>query len=181
MKKIVFLLLFMFCVAFTSFAQDDEPTVTLVLSRIYEGDDCTIGLLYLGQTTFTGEELCYTLENPWRNDEPEISSIPPGTYQAFLRISKGGIRIQLVNAPENVRSAIQIHVGNNLEDTIGCILVGLEVDRNNCEVKQSNDAMLKLLSKIFGVERTPEPEDELLKKNITLIIEGAEREGYWEE
>lgn len=59
--------------------------------------------------------------------EPEFTSgqlIPAGTYGAFLRISpkSGKMVIELKNTYP--RTNIQLHIGNEVGETEGCILVG---------------------------------------------------------
>ena len=73
-----------------------------------------------------------TLENPWRDNLPSISCIPPGIYEV-LRCRKSpeygfrdsprfGDTYNVVNVPG--RSYILFHKGNTERDTKGCILVG---------------------------------------------------------
>lgn len=84
----------------------------------------------------------FSVENPWLDNEPYTSSIPPGTYQAFIRrYSCGKEVIQLENVPD--RSGIQIHVGNLPEELEGCIAIGWS--KNNEGVDNSLDAMSTLL------------------------------------
>lgn len=84
--------------------------------------DCMLGGLSFGAFQ------CYTLELPWRNNEPEQSCIPPGVYQCGLRPSKkfgnwtGGMVYHI--QPVQGRTDILIHAGNTPADTLGCILVG---------------------------------------------------------
>lgn len=61
-----------------------------------------------------------TLELPWRNNEHDISRIPPGAYPYEMRA--GNPRIFLSNVES--RTGIQLHIGNYMKDTNGCILLG---------------------------------------------------------
>ena len=65
----------------------------------------------------------YTLELPYRDNRRNISSIPIGIYngQDYQSPTKGHC-ILLKDVPR--RSYIEIHAGNSLADTEGCILVG---------------------------------------------------------
>lgn len=84
-----------------------------------------------------GKVVCEaTLEEPHRDEDGDgitdrgRSCIPAGTYEMFLRKSKrnGGTggRDYDVWELEGVpgRTNVQVHIGNDLEDTEGCILVG---------------------------------------------------------
>lgn len=92
------------------------------LRRGKETPDGTFGTLH-----FLGKLLCYTLEEPWRNNQRGISCIPTGRYFCTPwrtdtpDHSKAGWRLH--DVPD--RKDILIHVGNTLKDTEGCILVGL--------------------------------------------------------
>lgn len=62
----------------------------------------------------------YTLELPWAENRPNISCIPLGPYEFVLNLKRNVI--QFLEVPG--REGIQIHTGNTLADTHGCILVG---------------------------------------------------------
>ena len=67
---------------------------------------------------------CYTVERPWLNNKRRESCIPAGTYQLEKgRFHRGGYDCyELMNVQG--RSLIKIHVGNTVDDVIGCIAVG---------------------------------------------------------
>lgn len=76
----------------------------------------------------------YTLEPPWRNNEPNKSCIPTGAYECVWRKSpKYGWCYHVQNVPN--RSHILSHPGNLGGDqeagyvthTLGCILQGLRI------------------------------------------------------
>lgn len=79
----------------------------------------TLGILYDAYD----KEICRTLENPWRNNLPSISSIPEGIYTCK---KFSGNKYKDVWELQGVpgRSAILIHNGNIERHTRGCILVG---------------------------------------------------------
>jgi hypothetical protein len=102
----------------------DLPRLSLV--RCVDAKTHTYGYL----TDAQGKKLCVTLEEPWRDENKDglsdrnVSRIPAGTYVCFRRTSLArGIELfQLEGVPG--RSDIQIHKGNTVDDTQGCILVG---------------------------------------------------------
>ena len=92
-----------------------------------------------------------TLERPWIFNERKVSCIPTGTYLVKRHISpKFGecFKVQDVKG----RSDILIHSGNVVNDTLGCILVGLTSasvdDSNTAMVYSSRKAMAVLLALI---------------------------------
>jgi len=90
----------------------------ITLQRLYQGDDCTLGVL-----ASEDELLCYTLENPWKDNTPNISCIPEGKYNCEPH---NGVKYkdtwQITSVPG--RSFILFHAGNTESDTRGCILPG---------------------------------------------------------
>ena len=92
-----------------------------------------------------------TLERPWVFNERKISCIPSGTYLVKRHISpKFGqcFKIQDVKG----RSDILIHSGNVVNDTLGCVLVGLTGgsvdDSDTAMIYNSRKAMAVLLALI---------------------------------
>lgn len=94
-----------------------------------------------------GNQLCVTLELPDLNNKKDISCIPIGTYECFQRISTknnqriDGIVYELKGVPN--RENVQIHIGNFLSNTEGCILVGRSTDLH--VIMQSTEAMQDLI------------------------------------
>jgi hypothetical protein len=75
------------------------------------------------QSDVPGRLQCYAMELPRRGNQLEISAIPAGTYAAKARISeKNGRVIELVNVPG--REHVQLHAGNHVDETLGCLLLG---------------------------------------------------------
>jgi len=90
----------------------------LTLKRISESEDVTMGVLL-----YEGLPFLMTLEDPWRNNEINISCIREGLYVCSPYSSKKFPNTYYVcNVPG--RTNILIHVGNTTDDTSGCILVG---------------------------------------------------------
>lgn len=99
----------------------------LILQREDSTDDGTYGTL-----RFPDGTVLNTLELPWRDNAPKISSIAPGTYECKVRgTSNHGESYEVMNVPG--RSAVLIHAGNSAgsadkgmkADSQGCILLGM--------------------------------------------------------
>ena len=92
-----------------------------------------------------------TLERPWIFNERKVSCIPTGTYLVKRHVSpKFGqcLKVQDVKG----RSDILFHSGNVVNDTLGCILVGLSAgsadDSDTAMIYNSRKAMAVLLALI---------------------------------
>lgn len=117
----------------------------ITLNRSIRGDNkrAVIGEI----VSEAGNQLCVTLELPENDNKRDISCIPVGTYECFYRTSStnntriGGKIYQLKNVPD--RGAIQIHIGNFMSNTQGCILVGRATNLH--VITQSTEAMRDLL------------------------------------
>lgn len=70
------------------------------------------------------EFICYTVERPWLDNKPQVSCIPEGIYSLKLsRYERGGYpAYEVTNVPN--RTMIKIHIGNTMDDVIGCIALG---------------------------------------------------------
>tara|TARA_R110002012_G_C11401302_1_gene585797 strand:+ start:24 stop:428 length:405 start_codon:yes stop_codon:yes gene_type:complete len=82
----------------------------------------------LGELFLNGELICDTLENPWKDNQRNISCIPEGEYPVRLRLaresaSRDYLHLLVQDVPN--RDWILFHRGNTAKDTSGCILVGL--------------------------------------------------------
>lgn len=119
---------------------------TIAIYRIYQVD-YIIGGCSLGYLAVDGEVICYSLELPWRSNQPNISCVPAGIYQAYVRSDGAlGWRLEMYHVPS--RTNIQIHIGNYTSDITGCTLVGMQADVDNCALYNSRDAMNLLRNRI---------------------------------
>lgn len=76
----------------------------------------TNGLLYINNMF-----ICYTIELPWKDNQPRISCIPEGTYPLTKRYSPKFKQHLLVQGVEG-RDVILIHPANDaLKQLKGCI------------------------------------------------------------
>ena len=119
--------------------------INLLLIRDTFTDQSTLGKLYLN-----GEYMCDTLENPWLNNQRNISCIPDGQYDVRIRLARESatrdyIHLLVQEVPE--RSYILFHIGNTAKDTQGCILVGIK--RQQDFVSNSRLAMDLLMKEII--------------------------------
>jgi Family of unknown function (DUF5675) len=92
----------------------------LTLQRLHRDSYATYGQI----TDADGKRLCVTLERPWLDDKPDVSSIPAGMFPATRRLSPrfGYDVYELSEVPG--RQAIEMHRGNVVADSEGCILLG---------------------------------------------------------
>jgi hypothetical protein len=130
--------------------------INLLLIRDTFSKKSTIGELFLN-----GERICDTLENPWQDNQRNISCIPEGIYPVRLRLPReSGTRDYLHLLVQEVpnRDWILFHRGNTAKDTSGCILVGLGTEQD--VVHNSVLAMDLLIKEILH----------LGGENINLII-----------
>ena len=130
--------------------------VNLLLIRDTFTKESTIGRLYIN-----GESFCDTLENPYINNERNISCIPKGQYKVRLRLARESatrdyLHLLVQDVPN--RSYILFHRGNTAKDTSGCILVGNGREQN--AVNNSRLAMDLVIKEILN----------LGGENINLII-----------
>jgi hypothetical protein len=94
---------------------------TAILVRDEISEDVIRGTLTIADRTY------HVLERPWRNNQCNESCIPSGVYEAkFLAQTDSGkyrnvYELQAVPG----RSGILIHSGNVVDDTRGCLLIGL--------------------------------------------------------
>jgi len=78
-------------------------------------------------TLYLSEFQCYTVERPWLGNEQKVSCIPEGLYKTRLGyFNRGGYDCyEILDVPD--RSLIKIHIGNTMDDVLGCIALGLDL------------------------------------------------------
>jgi Family of unknown function (DUF5675) len=158
----VIVAIFLLMIALDRVSASDSFTLTVY--RQYAGTDCTSGYLAVN-----GDIICYTLERPWNGNAPLISSIPAGTYSAHVRYDHADAwRIELDDVPD--RPNVQIHVGNFVANSVGCILVGSGLNASDpCTVTGSNAAYTKLKNLFYGSDDPNSTPD----KDISVEIKDA--------
>tara|TARA_R110002012_G_scaffold197738_1_gene366391 strand:+ start:125 stop:535 length:411 start_codon:yes stop_codon:yes gene_type:complete len=130
--------------------------INLLIIRDTFTDKSTIGTLYIN-----GEKFCDTLENPYLDNQRNISCIPEGQYKVRLRLARESatrdyLHLLVQDVPN--RDWILFHRGNSAKDTSGCILVGN--GRQQDIVENSRLAMDLVIKEILN----------LGGENISLII-----------
>lgn len=125
------------------------------LTRYESTSNGTFGKLVVGDHTYD------TIERPWLDNKKEVSCIPPGLYTLVSHKRPNGDNVYaLVNEekgithyqePNSKRYLILIHIGNYLDDIIGCIAPGMH--RSGNTVSQSRKAMEKIMNALpYGEE-----------------------------
>ena len=101
--------------------QEQEFQPLVILARTESHDQGTFGKLY------TNGFSCFTVELPWRENQPNYSCVPTGEYEVELRHSP---RFGYTYWVKNVqgRSYILFHVGNWAGDS----KKGLRTNSNGC-------------------------------------------------
>ena len=134
----------------------------VTILRQYSPGICTSGYLDIN-----GSIICYTLERPWIDNINNISSIPAGSYAATLRYDHADHwRMELVGVPD--RSSVQIHIGNQPDQTQGCILVGRGLGAELCSLTDSAGAYADLKAAFYGSD-TPNSTPDV---TITVTLTG---------
>jgi len=142
--------------------------MNIVLKRFAYLDDCTRGVLHVGNHAFQ------TIEQEWHKNTagpgglPFESCIPDGTYRLHSHMRPSGKKAFILSSTDcgvyesdgdRVDSSwgrylVLIHPGNTTADVVGCIAPGLTgTDR---AVGSSRNAMLKLHELLDGGEHTLE-------------------------
>jgi hypothetical protein len=119
------------------------------VKRLASGRHSTIGRMFID-----GKPVCYTLEDVVREqaglpvEKWKIhgeTAIPRGIYEVKFTYSPKYKRdmLQVMDVPGF--SGIRIHSGNSDQDTEGCILVGMQVDKSGDYLLRSRDAYAELM------------------------------------
>ena len=135
---------------------EDRVRINLLIIRETYTEESTAGKLFLN-----GEYVCDTLENPFLNNQRNISCIPKGHYKVRLRLARESatrdyLHLLVQDVPN--RDWILVHIGNYPSQTQGCILVGN--GREQDAVNNSRLAMDLVIKEILN----------LGGENINLII-----------
>ena len=87
----------------------------------------------IGKLHVDSKFICYTLERPWLDNEPNVSCVPAGNYRMKPHTSPSKGKTYYLRSLDDdsvklfgpaKRTHILLHPGNTIEDSAGCILVG---------------------------------------------------------
>lgn len=129
----------------------DGNSRKLTLTRYFYGDKFTLGYVVWTRQDGT-DDIVYTIENPWLENEAGLSCIPDGSYVAYHGwYNRGGYPcIELLTdhlVPK--RRDIKIHRGNVIDNQVrGCILVGDKIRTKDGEM--SIFQSLQAWKRLFG-------------------------------
>lgn len=125
---------------------------TVKLHRVISGSEGTFGVI-----TFKGQPLCVTCENPWFDNQKNVSCIPAGNYECSSYSGTKHRNIwKLHDVPD--RTAIIFHAGNTINDTKGCILPG------------KNFGIINRMPAVMSSRQAIEMLRRILPKEFDLII-----------
>lgn len=99
----------------------------------------------------------YTLEHRWNGNNPKTSCIPAGRYLCVPHGWEPGnpngfskTQVWEITGVPN-RSAVLIHIGNTLKDTLGCVLGGLGAQITQLQSSISDSTLaINLMRKEIG-------------------------------
>jgi hypothetical protein len=110
------------------------------------------------------QPICDTIERPWKDNAPNVSSIPAGVYQAVVRqdATKPWMttldrrwRLELVGT--GPRSRIQFHYGQDEKWSEGCFIVGDLLnpagtisDADYCKLQNGEAAIARLRAAVMA-------------------------------
>ena len=125
-----------------------KHTNAMELVRFGRFGDRTIGRLKVGESFF------WSVERPWKDNEPFVSCIPDGEYRLIRRDSpRFGPNVWEVADVPN-RTHILIHVGNTSNDVVGCIALGKSLFSELSGVGNSRKAMAEFHANTQGLEES---------------------------
>jgi len=134
----------------------------LELIRMYRTNGCN------GKLFINGSLLCYTIELPWRDNQPQVSCIPEGRYELIKRYSpRLGHHLQVEHVAG--RDLILIHPANDaLKELKGCIAPVSALTGEGKGVA-SKAALEKLIAVVY---------EALEKENVFIIIKSMNNDTY---
>jgi Family of unknown function (DUF5675) len=122
----------------------------IVLQRLTTSSEGTFGTLLVN-----GRPYYVTLELPWKNNQKDVSCIPPGEYKATRMFSEKFKKVLFVLHNVPGRDLIEFHIGNKVENTNGCILLGSEFSKTEYAIVDSkvsfDDFMIRMPAEGFTV------------------------------
>lgn len=136
---------------------------TILISRFFRNNIQTLGVLNVINNQASNTEVtARTVELPWKDNQRNISCIPPGKYPGELRTSeKYGKHVHIKEVPN--RSYILIHPANFVSQLRGCIAPGqahIDIDGDGYrDVTSSRDTVAEIVAAL------PEKFDVVIEEN----------------
>lgn len=93
--------------------------LTIKLQRLETSPQGTFGLLKIDGHSF------YSLELPWRDNAPNVSCIPAGSYKSTMTYSPRFKRQMYLLEGVKGRAGVRIHPANLSSQLNGCLALGL--------------------------------------------------------
>lgn len=113
----------------------------VLLQRLTTSDNGTFGILIKQD-----KPLFVTLELPWKNNQSMTSCIPVGRYRATKMMSNAFGKVLFVLHDVPGRDVIEVHIGNSIKDTHGCILLGMSFSTSDYMISDSTIAFNKFMT-----------------------------------
>lgn len=119
----------------------------MILQRDDQTDERTLGTLR-GDDGDESTIVAQTLELPWKDNQPDVSCIPAGTYECVLKFSpEHNMNLYWITGVPN-RADVEIHIGNFPSNTKGCVLLG--DTREADAIDNSGDAFHRFMAAMNG-------------------------------
>ena len=113
----------------------------MILQRLTTSEYGTFGVLMINN-----KPMFVTLEPPWRNNQKGVSCIPEGIYPStYIYSDKFSKDVYILHNVAG-RDAVEIHVGNKVKDTEGCILLGMSFSQHDYAIDFSQQAFNSFMS-----------------------------------
>ena len=121
--------------------------ILIDIDRLETSENGTVGVFRINKRVEG-----FSLELPNLHNERNISCIPAGQYKGrLLYKDHSGHYVHIYHVPG--RSGIQIHAGNTIHDTDGCILVGEGLQRDTGVVNSAILTMSRIcIRKLVPIE-----------------------------
>ena len=119
----------------------------IYLTRLVDTGEQTVGILSIWEEGLIHSY--HTLELPWKDNQHDISCIPPGVYDwvKWESPTKGDV-IKVIEVPK--RTSILIHVANYVRELRGCIAPGMQVKDIDADGKLDVVSSRVALSRIWN-------------------------------
>jgi hypothetical protein len=136
----------------------------ILLQRLTTSEHGTFGVLIVDN------QPCFvTLELPWKNNQSNVSCIPPGLYHTTKMYSSKFLKEVFVLHDVPGRDMIEFHIGNRIIDTHGCILLGMEYGLTDPSIVNSRIAFLDFMAIMPSEGFTLTINDTIVKEGVSWI------------